>query len=221
MKLFLEAVLKFSLGVILVGLLLFVPAGTVHWTNGWLYMALQFIPMFVAGIIMIFTNPDLLRSRLKAKENRSRQSLVIRLSGLMYVAGYILAGLNYRYCWLVLPHWVTIMATVVFVIAYLLYGEVVRENTYLSRTIQVQKDQTVVDTGLYGIVRHPMYAVTLLLFLSVPLMLGSMISFLIFLVYPLIIRMRILDEEKVLNRELKGYPEYCRKVRYRLIPGLW
>ena len=220
-KLFIEAILKFSLGVILVGLLVFVPAGTTVFWNGWLFMGVLFIPMFLAGIVMMLKNPELLKSRLNAKEKQKEQDMVIKLSGLMFLVGFIFAGLNYRFEWPMLPKAVSIGAAILFLLSYLLFAEVLRENTYLSRTIEVQENQTVVDTGLYGIVRHPMYSATLLLFLSMPFVLGSFISFLIFLSYPFIIAKRIKHEELFLEKELKGYREYKEKVKYRLIPFVW
>lgn len=220
-KLFIQALLKFSLGVLLVGILVFLPAGTPTFFNGWLFMAILFIPMFCAGIIMMIKNPSLLRSRLDAKEEEKEQSLVVKLSGLMFLSGFIVAGLDFRFGWCVLPKGVSIAAAVVFLGAYCLYAEVLRENTYLSRTIEVQENQKVVDTGLYSIVRHPMYAVTLLLFLSMPIVLGSVFSFIIFLSYPIIIAKRIKHEEEFLEKELDGYAEYKKKVKYRLIPFIW
>ena len=221
MKLFVSAILKFSLGVILVGLLIFLPAGTFQYFNGWLFMGILFIPMFLAGLVMMAKNPKLLESRLDAKEKEAEQSLVVKLSGLMFLAGFIVAGLGVRFGWYTLPKPVVIASAIIFLIAYILYAEVLRENTYLSRTIEVQEGQTVVDTGLYGIVRHPMYSVTLLLFLSMPLVLGSIYSFIIFLVYPFIIAKRIKHEEEFLEKELNGYREYKQKVKYRLIPFIW
>ncbi|MBR4017792.1 MAG: isoprenylcysteine carboxylmethyltransferase family protein [Oscillospiraceae bacterium] len=221
MKLFLAAITKFLLGVALVGVLIFLPAGTFSYLNGWLLMGILFVPMFLAGIVMMFKNPDLLRSRLKAKEETREQSLVVKLSGLMFLAGFVVAGLGIRFHWYVLPTGVAVGAAVVFLIAYILYAEVLRENTYLSRTIEVQENQKVIDTGLYGFVRHPMYSVTLLLFLSMPIVLGSVYAFLIFLVYPFIIAKRIKHEEKFLEEELDGYSEYKQKVKYRLIPFVW
>ena len=221
MKLFIQAVTKFSLGVILIGLLIFLPAGTLSFFNGWLFMGLLFVPMFIAGIVMILKNPELLKSRLDAKEKQKEQDLVVKLSGLMFLAGFIVAGLGFRFGWYTLPKGVVIGASVVFILAYILYAEVLRENTYLSRTIQVQENQKVVDTGLYGVVRHPMYSATLLLFLSMPLVLGSVYSFLIFLVYPFIIAKRIRHEEEFLEKELVGYSEYKTKVKYRMIPFIW
>lgn len=220
-KLFISAILKFSLGVILVGILIFLPAGTFEYFNGWLFMGILFIPMFLAGLVMMAKNPKLLESRLDAKEKEAEQSLVVKLSGLMFLAGFIVAGLGVRFGWYTLPKPVVIASAIIFLIAYILYAEVLRENTYLSRTIEVQEGQTVIDTGLYGIVRHPMYSVTLLLFLSMPLVLGSVYSFIIFLVYPFIIAKRIKHEEEFLEKELKGYKEYKQKVKYRLIPFIW
>lgn len=221
LKLFISAITKFLLGVGLVGLLIFLSAGTLSFFSGWLLLGILFIPMFFAGIVMMFKNPDLLKSRLNAKEKRREQSLVVKLSGLMFVAGFVVAELGYRFGWYTLPKGVTIGAAVVFLVAYVLYAEVLRENTYLSRTIEVKENQKVIDTGLYGIVRHPMYSVTLLLFLSMPLVLGSIYSFLIFLAYPFIIAKRIKDEEKFLEKELDGYLQYKQKVKYRLIPFIW
>ena len=220
-KLFIQAIAKFFLGVLLVGVLVFVPAGTPAFYNGWIFMAVLFVPMFFAGIVMMFKNPELLKKRLDAKEKQNEQALVVKLSGLMFLAGFILAGLDYRFGWLPLPDWVTWVAAAVFLAAYLLYAEVLRENAYLSRTIEVQENQKVVDTGLYGIVRHPMYSATLLLFLSMPLVLGSVLSFLCFLCYPAIIIKRLKNEEVFLEAELPGYKEYKEKVKYRLIPGIW
>jgi protein-S-isoprenylcysteine O-methyltransferase Ste14 len=208
-KLFLQAIFKFSLGVVLVGLLLFWPAGSLLYRNGWLLMGLLFIPMFIAGIVMLLRNPGLLASRLDAKEKQGQQQLVVKLSGLMFIAGFIVAGLGFRFDWYTLPSAVVIAGSVIFLSAYTLYAEVLRENTYLSRTIQVQEGQTVIDTGLYGIVRHPMYSATLLLFLSMPLVLGSVYAFLIFLAYPFLIAHRITHEEAFLAQELQGYAEYC------------
>ena len=220
-KLFIQAIIKFLLGVILVGLLIFLPAGTVSYFNGWLLMGILFVPMFFAGFVMMFKNPELLKKRLNAKEKQQEQNVVVKLSGLMFLVGFILAGLGFRFGWYTLPKGFTIGAAVVFLVAYLLYAEVLRENTYLSRTIEVQEDQKVIDTGLYGIVRHPMYSATVLLFLSMPLVLGSLYYFLIFLAYPFIIAKRIVHEEAFLEKELSGYREYKKNVRYRLIPYIW
>lgn len=219
--LFVQAMIKFLLGVVLVGALIFVPAGTLHYMNGWLLMGILFVPMFLAGVVMMKKNPALLRSRLDAKESEKEQQTVVKMSGLMFICGFAAAGLDFRFQWLPLPAWVSHVGTVVFLLSYMLYAEVLRENTYLSRTIGVQEGQKVIDTGLYGMVRHPMYAVTLLLFVSMPLVLGSLISLICFLFYPLIIAKRILNEEKVLEEQLEGYREYKQKVKYRLIPFVW
>ena len=220
-KLFFQAIIKFISGVLLIGLLLFIPANTINYWNGWLFMGLLFVPMFIAGIVLMIRNPELLRKRLNAKETENEQKQVIVLSGLMFLLGFIIAGLNYKYNWIVIPNVVVIISSILFILAYILYAEVLRENTYLSRTIEIQENQKVIDTGLYGIVRHPMYAVTILLFLAMPLILGSIISFVIFLIYPIIIAKRIKNEEKVLEKELKGYSEYKRKVKYKVIPFIW
>lgn len=220
-KLFVQAIVKFLLGVILVGVLVFLPAGTFNFINGWIFMGILFVPMFIAGIVMMIKNPYLLEKRLGAKEKQAEQSLVVKLSGLMFLAGFVVAGLDFRFGWCPLPKAVSIAGAAVFLIAYALYAEVLRENTYLSRTIEVQENQKVIDTGLYGIVRHPMYSATLLLFLSMPLVLGSVISFVIFLAYPLIIIKRLKSEEEFLEKELEGYSEYRKKVKYRLIPFIW
>ena len=220
-NLFAEAILKFLLGVVLVGLFVFLPAGTLHFFGGWLLMGILFVPMFGAGLVMLAKNPNLLQSRLKAKESQREQDLVVKLSGLMFIAGFVVAGLDFRFGWLPLPQWVNWVAAGLFLLAYLLYAEVLRENAFLSRTIEVQENQTVVDTGLYGIVRHPMYSATLLLFLSMPLVLGSVLSLICFLPYPVLIAKRLLNEEAFLEKELPGYAEYKMKVKYRLIPGIW
>lgn len=216
-----EALIKYISGVILIGLLLFVPAGTLKWNEGWLFMTVLFVPMFIAGLIMYFKAKDLLKSRLNAKEKQSEQKDVIRYSALMFLASFILAGLNRRFGWSDLPKSVITGAAVVFLFGYLLFGEVLRENAYLSRTIEVRKDQKVVDSGLYGIVRHPMYSATVLMFLSMPLILNCIYSFVIMLAYiPLIIK-RIRNEEVFLEKELQGYSEYKKKVKYRLLPYIW
>jgi protein-S-isoprenylcysteine O-methyltransferase Ste14 len=220
-KLFIQALAKFSLGVVLIGLLIFVPAGTVFYSYGWLFMGILFVPMFLAGVVMMLKNPALLEKRLDAKEKQKDQSLVVKLSGLMFLCGFIVAGLGVRFEWYMLPPEVVMVFAVLFLVAYVLYAEVLRENTYLSRTIEVQENQKVIDTGLYGIVRHPMYSATLLLFLSMPLVLGSVYSFVIFLAYPFIIAKRIKGEEEFLEKELPGYREYKQKVKYRLIPFIW
>ncbi len=221
LKLFFEAIVKYMLGVILVGLLIFLPAGTLNYFGGWLLMGILFVPMFFAGVVMMIKAPNLLRTRLEAKEKLKEQSIAVKLSGLMFLLGFVLAGLGVRFEWYLLPRGVTVAAAVAFLVAYILYAEILRENAYLSRTIMVQEGQKVIDTGLYGIVRHPMYSATLLLFLSMPLILGSLYSFLIFLAYPFIIAMRIKSEEKFLEKELEGYVEYKLKVKYRLIPFIW
>ncbi len=219
-RLFIQAIIKYAFGVLIVGALLFIPATFDYW-NGWLFMGLLFIPMFVAGIVLMIKNPDLLRKRLSVKEKQGEQKQVILFSAVMFLFGFITAGLNYRYKWIELPNIVVIISSVVFVLAYILYAEVLRENAYLSRIIEVQDNQKVIDTGLYRIVRHPMYAVTILLFLTMPLILGSIISFIIFLTYPIIIAKRIKSEEAILEKYLEGYLEYKKKVRYKIIPFVW
>ena len=220
-KLFIGAIAKFLLGILLVGALIFLPAGTFQYFNGWLFLGILFIPMFIAGIVMMFKNPALLKSRLDAKEKQREQSLVVKLSGLMFLCGFVVAGLGVRFNWYTLPKPVVITATLLFLAAYLLYAEVLRENTYLSRTIEVQENQQLIDTGLYGIVRHPMYTATLLMFLSMPIVLGSAWALLVFGVYPVLIIRRILNEEQVLAAGLPGYADYQQRVRWRLIPGIW
>ena len=216
-----EALIKYLSGIILLGVLLFIPAGTLSWPNGWTFMILLFVPMMLAGILMYIKAPNLLRSRLKAKETQNEQKNVINYSAIMFIASFVLSGLNYRFSWMHLPKGLVILGCFIFVLSYLLFGEVLRENQYLSRTIEVQEGQHVVDTGLYGIVRHPMYSATILLFLSMPIILGSPLSFLIMLLYiPLIVK-RIRNEEEVLEKELIGYTEYKNKVKYRLIPFIW
>ena len=220
-KLFIQAVLKFLLGVVIIGLLIFIPAGTIKFINGWIFMGILFIPMLIAGIIMMIKNPKLLKSRLDAKEKQKEQNIVIKLSGLMFIAGFIIAGLDFRYSWLKLPSFISYIAIALFLLSYIMWAEVLRENTFLSRTIKVTENQKVIDTGLYGIVRHPMYSATLILFLSMPLVLGSLISFFVFLLYPILIIVRIINEEKFLEKELNGYIDYKKKVKYRLIPFIW
>jgi protein-S-isoprenylcysteine O-methyltransferase Ste14 len=216
-----SAIAKFVAGFLIVGLLLFLPAGTLTWWRGWLLMGVLFVPMFVAGLVMMARAPDLLRSRLDAREEQAEQRAVVALSGLMFVAAFVVAGLGHRLGWPVLPTWASWVGAVAFLAAYALYAEVLRENTYLSRTVEVQEDQKVIDTGLCGIVRHPMYMVTVLLFLAMPLVLGSVISFVIMLCYIPIIVKRIKNEERVLEEGLPGYKEYKKKVKYRLIPFIW
>ena len=220
-KLFIQAITRFLAGLVLVGLMLFLPAGTFAYPQAWLLIGILFVPMFIAGLIMMKKSPDLLRSRLNAKEEQAEQRTVVALSGLMFLAAFILAGLNFRFRWFLLPNWVSLAACVLFLLAYVLYAEVLRENVWLSRTIEVRENQKVVDTGLYGVVRHPMYMSTLLLFLSMPLVLGSLISFGVMLLYIPIIIKRIRNEEQVLARELDGYAEYKQRVRYRIIPYIW
>ena len=220
-NLFYQAVGKVLLGIFTAALLLFWPAGTVRYWNGWLFMGILFIPMVFAGVVLMLKNPGLLQKRLHMKEQQAEQVLVIVLSGLMFVLGFVLAGWNFRFQWLVLPDWVSWTAAAVFLLSYLLYGEVLRENAYLSRTVEVQENQKVVDTGLYGIVRHPMYSVTVIMFLAMPLVLGSPVSFAVFLTYPAIIAKRIQNEEKILAEELDGYRAYQEKVRYKMIPFVW
>lgn len=221
LKLFSQAIAKFLGGLLIVGLLLFLPAGTFSYWQGWLLIGILFIPMFIAGLVMMKKSPELLRKRLDAKEEQSEQKTVIALSGLMFLAAFVVAGLNFRFQWIVLPAWVSWAAAVVFLLAYALYAEVLRENVWLSRTIEVQENQKVIDTGLYGIVRHPMYMSTLLLFLSMPLVLGSILSFVIMLAYIPIIAKRIRNEEQVMESGLAGYAEYMKRVRYKVIPFVW
>ena len=220
-KLFLQAMAKFFSGLLLCGALLFLSAGTFSYWRGWLFIGVLFAPMLIAGIVMMFKNPELLKKRLNAKEKQQEQKLVLLGSGLMFLACFVLAGLNVRFNWFVLPAWVSIAAAAVFIGGYILYAEVMRENAYLSRTVEVQEDQTVIDTGLYGVVRHPMYLSTLLLFLSMPLMLGSVFSFAVMLFYIPLIAVRIKNEEQVLEAELAGYAEYKTRVKYRILPFLW
>lgn len=216
-----SASIKFLMGLVLVGLLLFLPAGTIHYPCGWLLVAVLFVPMFVAGVVMLFRSPELLQKRLDGKEKEVEQKSVVALSGVMFIAAFVVAGVNFRYSWTVMPSWAVWGAVAVFLLSYIMYAEVLRENAYLSRTIEVQENQKVIDTGLYGIVRHPMYSATVLMFLSMPLVLGSLPSFVIMLAYIPIIVKRIKNEEVVLLKGLDGYADYCRKVRYRIIPFVW
>ena len=220
-QLFASASIKFFMGLLLVGVMIFLPAGTLHYPCGWLFMAVLFVPMFIAGMVMLFRSPELLKKRLNAKEKEAEQKSVVALSGIMFVAAFVVAGLNFRFSWVVMPSWVVWSAVAVFLLSYTMYAEVMRENVYLSRTIEVQENQKVVDTGLYGIVRHPMYSATILLFLSMPLVLGSLPSFVIMLAYIPIIGKRIRNEEEVLRKGLAGYDDYCRKVKYRIMPFVW
>lgn len=220
-KLIVNAIVKYLAGFLMVGVLLFLPAGTLNYWNAWLFMALLFIPMFFLGVVLAVKSPELLQKRLNSKEKESEQSVVVLLSFVMFLGGFIVSALDFRFGWSKMPMAVIIVAAVVLLISYGLYAEVMRENAYLSRTVEIQEGQKVIDTGLYGIVRHPMYFVTTLLFLSIPMVLGSWIGFAIFLIYPLILIKRIKNEEKILEEGLKGYREYKEKVRYRMIPFIW
>ena len=220
-KLLIQALAKFLLGFIIIALLLFIPAGTLNYFNGWLFIALLFVPMFVVGIIMLYKSPELLKRRLNAKEEENEQKIVLLVSGIIFLVAFALAGLNFRFGWFKLPQTVILIASIIFLLSYIMYGEVLKENMYLSRTVEVSENQKVVDSGLYGIVRHPMYTSTIFLFLSMPLILDSIFSFVIMLIYPIIIIFRIKNEEKVLENELKGYEEYKEKVKYRIIPYIW
>ena len=220
-RLLTQALIKFFLGVILLGILIFLPAGSFRYWQGWLLMGILFVPMFVAGLVMMSRNPDLLRKRLNAKEREEEQKTVVMMSGMLFIAAFIVAGLNWRFGWWVLPDWAVWVAAGLFLASYLLYAEVLRENTYLSRTIEVQENQKVIDTGLYEIVRHPMYMATTVLFLAMPLVLASPISFFIMLGYIPVIAKRIRNEEKVLEEGLEGYAEYKKKVKYRILPFIW
>ncbi|MBR6425318.1 MAG: isoprenylcysteine carboxylmethyltransferase family protein [Oscillospiraceae bacterium] len=220
-KLFFQAIVKFISGLALFGALLFVPAGTIRYPNGWLLIIVLFVPMLIAGIVMMFKNPELLKKRLNAKEEEKAQKAVIASSGIMFLAAFVVAGLNFRWKWFLLPRWAVILGTVIFLLAYAMYAEVLRENTFLSRTVEVQENQTVIDTGLYGLVRHPMYSATLFLFLSMGIILGSLLSFAILFLYIPIIAKRMKNEEKVLEEGLEGYQEYKSKVKYKVIPFVW
>ena len=220
-ELFKQAMVKVLGGILLVGLLLFLPAGSLHYRQAWLLMGVLFVPMLAAGFVMLFKSPELLRKRLSAKEEQGEQRTVVVLSGLLFIAAFVLAGLNWRFGWLILPGAVSWAAALVFLLGYILYAEVLRENVWLSRTVEVQEGQKIIDTGLYGLVRHPMYMSTLLLFLSMPLILGSLYSFLLMLLYVPIIAKRIRNEEQVLERGLEGYSDYMRRVKYRVIPYIW
>lgn len=220
-KLFFQALGKILIGLIIVMLLLFVPAGTLNYFNGWLFIALLFIPMFIAGIIMFVKSPELLKRRLNGKEEENEQKIVIVISGIMFLSAFIIAGLNFRFGWFKLSQTIVAIASIIFLISYIMYGEVLRENVYLSRTVEVSENQKVVDSGLYGIVRHPMYTSTIFLFLSMPLVLNSIFSFAIMLIYPIVIIFRIKNEEKVLENELEGYKTYKEKVKYKIIPFIW
>ena len=220
-KLMASAGIKLLMGLVLVGLLIFLPAGTIRFFNGWLLVAVLFVPMLIAGVVMALCSPELLKKRLNAKEKENEQKGVVAMSGILFVAAFVVAGFNFRYSWIVMPSWVVWGAVALFLLSYLMYAEVLRENAYLSRTIEVQEGQKVIDTGLYGIVRHPMYTATVLMFLAMPLVLGSLPSFVIMLMYiPLIVK-RIRNEEKMLLDGLDGYEEYCWKVKYRVVPFVW
>ena len=221
MKLLIEALTKLACGLVLVGLLIFLPAGTLSYTYGWLLIGLLFVPMLIAGFVMLSKSPDFLKKRLDAKEKQGTQKGVVALSGLMFIAGFIVAGLDYRFGWSDMPTWVVVTASVLFLAAYALYAEVMRENAYLSRTIKVEEGQKVVDTGLYSVVRHPMYMATILLFLMMPIVLGSWYALIAFAFYPAVIVVRLKDEEELLTKELPGYAEYKQKVKYRIIPFIW
>lgn len=221
MKLLIDALTKFACGLLLVGVLLFLPAGTLGYAGGWLLIGLLFGPMLIAGFVMLFKSPDFLAKRLDVKEKQATQKGVVAFSGLMFIAGFVVAGLDHRFGWSNMPLWVTVAAAVLFLAAYLLYAEVMRENAYLSRTVKVEEGQTVVDTGLYGIVRHPMYMATIFLFLAMPIVLGSWYALIVFAFYPAIIVVRLKDEEELLTRELDGYEAYKKKVKYRILPFIW
>jgi protein-S-isoprenylcysteine O-methyltransferase Ste14 len=221
MKLMASAGIKLLMGLVLVGLLLFLPAGTMRFPGGWLFIAVLFIPMLIAGVVMALHSPELLKKRLNTKEKEAEQRSVVAMSGIMFVAAFVVAGLNFRYSWVVMPSWAVWSAVVLFLLSYIMYAEVLRENAYLSRTIEVQEGQTVIDTGLYGIVRHPMYSATVLMFLAMPLVLGSMPSFVIMLAYIPLIAKRIRNEEQVLLEGLDGYAAYCTRVKYRILPFVW
>ena len=221
MRLIVNALFKLIFGLGIMALLLFLPAGTWHYWHAWLLLALLFVPMVCMGIVMLIFSPELLSKRLNNKEKEQTQKHVVALSGLMFIAGFMLCGFDYRFVWSQVPVWVVVVASLLFLLGYMLYAEVLRENAYLSRTIEVQDNQQLIDTGLYSIVRHPMYTATLLMFLSMPLVLGSWWALLIFSIYPILIIKRIQNEEQVLAKGLKGYVDYQRRVRWRLMPWVW
>ena len=221
MKLVANALAKFLIGLVLVSALVFLPAGTLHFVGGWLFLAVLFVPIFILGIVLLIKSPELLRKRLDGKEKVATQKGVVALSGLMFLGGFVVAGLDFRFVWSNLPLWIVITATVLFIASYVLYAEVMRENAYLSRTIKVEQNQKVVTTGLYGVVRHPMYFATILMFLMIPLILGSWYALIVFAIYPILMAIRVIDEEKLLTKELDGYYEYKQKVKWRLIPFVW
>lgn len=221
MKLLINALTKFIAGLVLIGVLIFLPAGTFEYFGGWLFVAVLFIPVFIMGVVLFVKAPELLRKRLEEKEKENTQKIVVLLSALMFIGGFVIAGLDFRFGWSKMPNIVVIISAVLFLFGYMLFAEVMRENAYLSRIIEVQENQKVIDTGLYGVVRHPMYMATVIMFLTMPLILGSWWSFLVFLIYPFIIGARIKNEEQVLTEQLEGYDEYKQKVKYRMIPFVW
>lgn len=220
-QLFIQAICKYIFGLVLIALLLFLPAGTLQYWNGWVFIGILFIPMLIAGIIMMMKSPELLKKRVNAKENEKEQKVVLAMSGIMFISAFVVAGLNFRFHWLMMPDTIVYIAALLFLLGYLMYAEVLRENVYLSRTVEVQEEQKVIDTGLYGIVRHPMYSSTFILFLSMGLVLGSPLSFVILLFYIPIIAKRIKNEEVVLTNGLEGYENYKKKVKYKVIPFIW
>jgi len=221
MRLACNTLIKFTIGLLFVGALLFLPAGSFGYMNGWLFIGILFLPMLLLGIVLLIKSPSLLEKRLDAKEKENTQRGVVAVSGLLFVSGFVVAGLDFRFGWSKMPMWVVIVASIVLLISYALYAEVMRENAYLSRTVEVQKNQKVIDTGLYGIVRHPMYAVTVWLFLAIPLVLGSWWALVCFAPYVAVIAVRICNEEKVLEAGLPGYTEYRKRVKYRILPFVW
>lgn len=221
MKLLLNALIKFMFGLLLVGLLIFLPAGTFNYIGGWLFLALLFIPMFIMGVVLLLKAPELLKKRLDGKEKENTQKSVVTLSALIFLTGFVISGLDFRFGWSQVPKAVVITASALFLVSYGLYAQVMRENAYLSRTVEVMQNQKVIDTGLYGIIRHPMYMATILMFLMIPLILGSWYSFIVFLCYPIIIALRISNEEYILTKQLDGYAEYKQKVKYKIIPFIW
>lgn len=220
-NLLIQAAAKYAAGFITIALLLFLPAGTYRYWNAWLYLAVQFIPMLLIGILLFIKAPELLAKRMQAQEKETEQKKVVLFSAILYAAGFILMGFDFRYGWSRLPAWLSVAAAVIFLLGYGLYAEVIRENQYLSRTVEIQQGQKVIDTGVYGVVRHPMYTATLLLFLAIPLICGSAYAFLLFCCYPFLLVKRIRNEETVLSAELEGYRAYTEKVRFRLIPFIW
>lgn len=220
-KLAIRGAFRFIAGIVIVAAMLLWPAGSWEYWNAWLLMGVLFTPILVLGIVMLIYSPALLSKRLEGKEKEAEQRWVVALSGVIFIASFIVAGLNFKFAWTTLPEWVTWVGVTIFLLSYILYAEVMRENAYLSRTIEIQQDQQVIDTGLYGIVRHPMYSATILMFLSIPLILGSIISFAIMLAYIPIIAIRIKNEERILEEGLSGYTEYKQRVKYKIIPFVW